>query len=294
MRYEILDLIQGSPDWLRARMEHVTASNVPAVLGISPYKTAYQYANELLSGAAEEDDGKAFLYQQGHAIEAAAREWGRANLGIEIEPAVVRSLYQKYLMASLDGMDEKKGIVFEAKYVGRDALHEIKSGLIKEHHKAQIQAQLLVTGFEMAIYFAMDPDGNAAVVDIARDEGFGRRIHNEVDEFWRGIQEGKLPKPGPKDVQKVEDPQILLLAELDAKLSSIQDQYDAVKREILAKYEKNLRTIECGGVSISKAFRKGTVDWAKLAEVKGIDPSEQERFRKAGQLVTTVKVKRGA
>lgn len=295
MNYEVLDLVQGSVEWKQARLEHVTASNVPAVLGLSPYKTALEYATEILTGQEmDQSENKDFIYQKGHAVEEAGREWCKANLGIDIVPRVVRSLDRKYLMASLDGLDAQKGIVFEAKFVGRDALEEIKSGKLKVHHEAQVQAQLLTTGFDKAIYFAMDPDGEAAVVDIARKPDYEKTLTAALDKFWKDLKEGTLPKASAKDILQVQDPQIALLAEMDAKLSSVQDEYDALKKEVLAKYAKNIRTIECGAVSISKSWRKGTVEWAKLAEAKGIDADEQERFRKSGAMVTTVRIRKGA
>jgi len=295
MNYEVLDLVQGSMEWKKARLEHVTASNVPAILGISPYKTALEYATELLTGQElDESESKEFIFQKGHAIEAAGREWCRANLGVDIVPQVVRSLDRRYLMASLDGLDSQKGIVFEAKYVGRDALNEIKSGKLKVYHDAQVQAQLLATGFEKAIYFAMDPDGDAAVVDIVRKPDHEKKLAATLDKFWKDLKEGTLPKASPKDILQVEDPQLSMLAEMDAKLTAIQDEYDALKKEVLAKYEKNLRTIEGSGVVIQKAWRKGTIEWAKLAQAKGIDEQEQERFRKSGSLVTSVRIKKGA
>ena len=33
-----LRVLQGSPEWLAARREHVTATDIPALMGISPWK----------------------------------------------------------------------------------------------------------------------------------------------------------------------------------------------------------------------------------------------------------------
>ena len=291
MNYRKLDLVQGSIEWKLARFDHVTASNVPCLFGLSPYKTALQYATELLSKSElDQSDGKEVLFAYGHQVEAAAREWCRAQLGHDLNPTVVVSNGVPCLMASLDGLDEEKGIVFEAKYVGREALRDIKAGKLKPHHEYQIQAQLLATGFSKGIYFAMDPDGEAAVMDVAPIGEYQANIKQAVTEFWANLQDGKLPEPTDKDTLLVNDPQLSMLADLDAQLGTIQTQYDLLKAEILARYENNAR-VQGGGVSITKAWRKGSVDYGKVPQLKGVD---LERFRKAGQLVTTLKIKRVA
>ena len=41
-----LDLIQGSPEWLAARAQYFTASEAPAMLGLSKYKTRQELLRE--------------------------------------------------------------------------------------------------------------------------------------------------------------------------------------------------------------------------------------------------------
>jgi putative phage-type endonuclease len=290
MKYEKLDLIQGSPEWIQARFDHVTASNVPALYGLSPYKTALEYATEILTRKEKEELGKAELFAQGHRVESAARDWMRANMNLDLKPLVVRSLELPCLIASLDGAEEQKGINFEAKLIGRDALNELKGGVIKEHHKIQVQAQMLATGFEKTIYFGMDPDGNAATIEIKRDPEYMAQITQLVQEFWGNLQEGKLPAPSDKDIIQVEDPQLSLLAELDAKLTAVTSEYEKVKEDILARYEKAGR-IQGNGVIITKFWQKGNVDYGKIPQLKGVD---LERFRRAGGLRTRITIKKGA
>ena len=289
MKYEKLDLVQGSPEWIAARFDHITASNTPCLYGVSPYKTALEYATELLTRKAKDEGNKEYIFQKGHAVEAGARQWAQAN-GLDITQAVVRSLEIPYFMASLDGIDERKGIVFEAKFMGKDAVNELKSGRIKEHHRIQVQAQLLATGFDKAVYFGMDPDGEAAVIEIARDLDYTVQIAGLMDKFWRDLKEGKLPEPSDKDVLQVNDPQLSMLAELDAKLALVKKEYDALEEIILARYAEAGRVQGCG-VAITKYWAKGNVDYAKVPQLKGVD---LDRFRKAGALRTRVTIKKGA
>lgn len=291
MKYEKLDLVQGSDEWKKTRLEHITASNVPAIFGVSPYKTALEYANELLSKEEKQvPESQHFLFQKGHEVEQAAREWVQLNFKTDLTPSVVRSTEINYLLASLDGMDEKQGLIFEAKYVGRDTLDQIKSGKIKEHHRLQIQSQLLVTGFDQAIYFAMDPDGESVVVDIYREKSDQDLIQEKVQMFWDNLRMGRLPDPSELDIVHVADPQLSLLNSLYTKLSSVKKEYDALEAEVLARYAEHSR-VEGSGVCITKFWSKGTIDWNQLAKAKHISQEEQERFRKAGSMKIRVSIK---
>lgn len=291
MNYEVLNLVQGSPDWINARFDHVTASNVSSLFGCNPYKTALEYGTELLTRVDKEDTAnKDYIFRRGHAVEIAAREWCKANLGVELPPVVVRSLEIPVLMASLDGMDASKGVVFEAKFVGKDAISDLKRGVIKEHHRIQVQAQLLATGYDKAIYFAMDPDGEAAVMDIGRDAAVTAEISERVTKFWRDLKDGKLPEASEKDILQVEDADLVTLAALDAKASAAKKEYDALEDLVLARYADNGR-VQGGGVSIVKYWQRGNIDYSKVSNLKGVD---LDRYRKAGSFRTKVTIKEGA
>lgn len=290
MKYEKLDLVQGSVEWLNARFDHYTASRAGCVDNVYPYQTLLQYATEILKRETREESGKEHIFAHGHAVEKAGREWAISNLGIEITPLVVRSNELRCLLASLDGADEKKGIGFEAKYMGRDALADVKRGVLKPHHEYQVQAQLLATGFDRFIYFAMDPDGEAAVMDITPNPEIQARLKSGIAVFWDNLKAGILPEPCNRDIIEVNDPQLSMLAELDAKLSAIKKEYDSLEEVVLARYADKPR-VQGAGVTITQSYRKGNVDYSKVPQLKGVD---LDRFRKSGTLVTSVKFRRGA
>lgn len=189
MKYEKLDLVQGTTEWKMERMKRVTASQVPVILKLSPYQKAIQLMEEKFTGIeAEVNEYKQILFQKGHEAEAAAREWIKANMGINMVPAVLVSTINPDLLASLDGFDEKENVIFEAKYMGAKSLAEVGEGIIKEHHLAQIQAQLLVSGAEKCIYFAMDESGEARTIDVYPDEEMFSEILSKVSEFMRDLR----------------------------------------------------------------------------------------------------------
>lgn len=288
MCYELLNVAQGTPEWLKERLKRVTASQTPTLFDLSPYQTKLQLWEEKISGKTQEvDQNKAILFERGHAAERAAREWIKSNVGLALEPAVLISKAEPDLLASLDGFAPERKLIFEAKYVGRDRLHEIKKGKLPPEHDCQVQAQLFVSGAEKCLYFALDPDGEAAMVDVLPSENWLKEIPYAAKNFMELVRTGKAPKETDRDIRKVEDPRFITLAQLSRRLAEVKLQYNTLEEQILNDYSQMGR-VQGGEVSITRFYSKGTVDYDKIPQLKGID---LERYRKTGSLRTRVTIR---
>jgi predicted phage-related endonuclease len=81
------NLTQGSPEWLAYRREHFNASDAPAMMNVSPYKTRAALLRELHTGIAPEiSDQTQYLFDRGHKFEAASRGMAETILGEELYP----------------------------------------------------------------------------------------------------------------------------------------------------------------------------------------------------------------
>jgi putative phage-type endonuclease len=190
--YIELGLKQGTSEWINARYDYVTASDVAAILGIKDYKTREQVMNiKLTRREPVVNSFKQSIFEMGHLAEESARKWASQVLNIHFESMVLVSRAFPHLMASLDGFDVNRNLCLEAKYLGEEACKDVKAGKFKANHMAQIQAQLLVSGAKKAMYFAMDPKGNAEVVAIYPDPEMQHRIVTETKRFFTEWQERK-------------------------------------------------------------------------------------------------------
>jgi putative phage-type endonuclease len=191
--FDVLNLEQGSEEWKQERLKYLTASQVPTLLGLSPYQKIPALLEEKISGKeAEVGSYKEYLFQKGHDAEAAGRAWIESDMGIKFPPAVVLSKACPGLLASLDGFNQdnpENRLTFEAKFMGAKALEEVKQGKIKPHHECQVQAQLLATGAKMCVYFATTTDGDSAIVNIKPDPAYAAKITEAVAEFMRDLNE---------------------------------------------------------------------------------------------------------
>jgi len=288
--YRTVDLEQGSPEWKALRLKHATASNVPAICNISPYKTRLQYFEELAYGV-DRTVGNAALFARGHAVEAQGRETLREILGISLDPRVVISNRIPELMASLDGFNEQENILFEAKYVSEQVMAFVLNKKIPEHHICQIQAQFLATGADKCFYYAQAPSGEVAIVDLFPEELYAAELEKEITLFMRDVREGKAPEPGDRDFQEIDDPAFAELMNLKLQADEAEKRFDAMKERI-AKVYTGIPRIRSHGMTMIRSIRKGNVQYAKIDALKSMDlepyraaPSETVTFRieKAGK-----------
>lgn len=99
---QVHNLTQGSPEWHAYRRNHFNASDAPAMLGCSPYKTRDQLIAELATGITPDVDAATQrIFDAGHRFEALARPLAEKIIGEELAPLVGSN--GKY-SASFDGV----------------------------------------------------------------------------------------------------------------------------------------------------------------------------------------------
>jgi len=103
-------LVQGSKEWLDLRAGYFTASEAPAMLGLSKYKSRADLVREKATGIVPEvDDATQRRFNAGHAAEEKMRAWAEKHVGDDLYPVVgVETVNGLPLLASFDGltMDE--------------------------------------------------------------------------------------------------------------------------------------------------------------------------------------------
>lgn len=159
---KIHTLTQGSPEWLAYRAQHFNASDAPAMLGVSPYKTRNQLLAELHTGLpADVDAATQRRFDDGHRFEDLARPLAEEIIGDDLYPLVGS---EGVLSASFDGLtlDRTKG--FEHKTMNAELYGEGAPWgddfVIPLHYRIQMEQQLLVSGAERILFMASRWDVN--------------------------------------------------------------------------------------------------------------------------------------
>lgn len=160
-------LIAGTPEWHAHRAQHFNASDAPAMLGCSPYKTRSELLRELATGiGAEHDAATERRFADGHRFEALARPLAEEIIGDDLAP-VVGVLEGTKLSASFDGLTLMGDTAFEHKTLNDDlrgCLRDEGNGHdLPKHYRAQMEQQLLVSGAERVLFMASKWDGDTLV-----------------------------------------------------------------------------------------------------------------------------------
>jgi len=166
---KIVEVLQGTHAWHAYRATHWNASDAPAMLGISPYKSREQLVREYATGIAPEIDADTQArFDEGHRTEALARPLAEQIIGEELYPCVGEvGLYS----ASFDGLTLLHKMVFEHKSLNdalRAAFVEIEEqcgggALLPEHYQAQMEQQCMVSGAERVLFMASKWNGDQLV-----------------------------------------------------------------------------------------------------------------------------------
>lgn len=288
------DLVQGSPQWLKWREGGVTASDVPAILGKSPYRTKRDVWFEKAGFGELEDESKAQLFQMGHEMEAEIRGLLLKQTGLEFIP----TCFEKDIifLASLDGF-HYTGKRLEAKLVGSAVLKEAANhGVIPEHHRIQIQAQLFASDGDSSIWAARAPKiAEGVFIEIGRDEAMIEVIRQEGEAFWESIEKEDPPPLSERDYFFVaQEEQVEAFRTLEA-LRKQKDMIDGAYE----KLEKELKAwaphpkIKCGSITITESLRAGNIDYAKVPEIAALSQDYLDSYRKKATTFKTIRFKKG-
>ena len=208
----IANLVQGSPEWKAYRATHFNASDAPAMMGCSPYKTRAQLLREMHTGVVPDvDAGTHKRYENGHRVEALARPLAEEIVGEELYPVVGS---QGRLSASFDGLtlDERQG--FEHKALN-DALRAAFAAgaaqdcrLLPIYHRVQMEQQLLISGAERILFMTTAWSADEALLEehdcwYTPDHDLRQQIIDGWLQFETDLRDFVLPEaPEPAPVGK--------------------------------------------------------------------------------------------
>lgn len=286
----IVKLKQGTQEWHEHRKSYRNASESAAVMGLSPWQTAFQLW-QLKTGRAEPTEATAPM-KHGTEMEPLARAAYEAETGLIMQPLVMVS---GDYSASLDGITLRGDLIVEIKcpYKGQasDLWQSVEAGEIPPMYLVQIQHQLMVSGAKLAHLWVFD--GNVGLLhEIERDEVCQQRIKNAWDEFIKFVDSDTPPPLSELDTELRDDSEWVLAAQLyrDAKANSEEaaKKLDEAK-ERLTSLASDHPSIKGGGVTVSRFWKAGNIDYKNVPEITGVD---LEQYRGEGSWVVKVSVER--
>lgn len=308
-----LHLIQGSPEWLAARARYFTASEAPAMLGLSKYKTRTELLREKATGLISEVDAATQArFDAGHRAEEAARPLIEALIGEELYPATgTLEIEGLPLLASFDGLTMAEDRAWENKLYRDDLAAAILAGEIDGTYWPQLEQQLLVSGAEKVYFTASDgtaentvgtwyvsqPERRAALIAGWKQFSADLAEYQHIDPVAKPVGQTVEALPVPfvqvegrvvaSNMTEFKAAASAFLARLPKHLETDQDFADAEKavkacKEAEAKLVAVKEAAQAQAVSIDEVFRtldgiKAQVRDARLALEKQVGAEKEAR-----------------
>lgn len=158
MSMQTVSLVQGSPEWHAHRAHHFNASDAPAMMGCSSYKTRSQLIKEMATGlCAEVDPATQRRFDDGHRFEALARPLAEEIISEPLSPCVgVNGMWS----ASFDGLTFMHDAAFEHKTLNntlREVMLEGCTGAdLPLMYQVQMEHQAMVSGCKRILFMTSE------------------------------------------------------------------------------------------------------------------------------------------
>lgn len=267
---------QRTQEWFEARSRKLTGSNIGAALGLSPYKTPSDLIRQMVRdyhGAESEFKGNiATEYGSLHEPLALMEFMGKTGHMTEECGFFVHSEHD-WLGASPDGL------------IGDDALVEVKcpfsarsTGVFKAaheqpHYYAQMQMELACAGRKKAYFYQWSSKGDSLeVIEYSQEwfDGALPKLREFYDWYLSELDNPEHLEPLAVEINTQETK--ALLEEYDSLKETI-DNAESRRKEIMIELiaASDSRNALLWGRKLTEVERKGSVQYAKIPELKGVD-----------------------
>lgn len=215
MKNEIHNLVPGSDEWLKFRLERGGASEAAAMLGLSTKVKRSELLRMKHTGLPKEfsDWVQTHVLDHGHEVEAMARPLFEEIIGDELYPAVYS---RGRLGASTDGLTMSGRVAWEHKQWSEELARSVAADILPEEHWPQCQQVLLVTGADHLVFGVSDgtPDKLVSMV-VFPDPVWFDRIERGWAQFWIDLAnfampEAEAPKPAGATMESLPALQVLV------------------------------------------------------------------------------------
>ena len=180
MRYQEINLEQGTPAWLEWRHDGIGASDAATIMGKNPFKRAEKLLYEKRHRINEPSTA---VMAEGSRLEPEARRAYQKQIGIEVEPLCIESIEYPWLRASLDGISSQRDHMVEIK-CGKSAMVQARRGKIPVYYYGQVQHQLMITGLEKIDYWCYRPESGGVLLQAERDDPYINELFKKELRFY--------------------------------------------------------------------------------------------------------------
>lgn len=266
---------QGSKEWHDLRRSKIGGSDAPVIMGVSPWKTAYELFLEKMMGTQQEVTSS---MARGTALEESARERFQDKTGILMMPQVVLNKEREWQMASLDGISFDGTSILEIKHAKKEVFDMAVKGDVPEHYMIQIQHALDTTGAAKCYYVVSNGEKDVWV-EVFPDKELIHKIRLANEKFYEFMKSGEAPPLTDRDYAETSDKEFVdLMADyykVKTQLGILKDAEEKIKEDLI-RLSKGKNTKSSNG-RLTRSVCKGQVDYKLVPELIGVN---LEQYRK--------------
>ena len=273
------DLCQRSDEWFAWRSLGVTASEIPILLGLSPYKTPWQLWAEKTGRINAPDISNNPHIKRGIRLEDVIRQLAEQRYNEILLPVCGEYAEWNVLRASFDGLDSRnKNYEFKAPCDSTwdDVVqHGVSSGTYKLY-EAQTLTQCLVAGTDHGRLIFYKESGEDMDFPVVLTPEWKSRILNAAKIFWQQVVTNTPPKSDPEVdwfIPETANQRFLWegyseawnlqhekIKSLKGELNALETEQKEVQQELISLMGPYMHA-DIGGVKVSLFTKQGNVDY---------------------------------
>lgn len=272
---------QRTDEWLEFRKTKVGGSDIAAIMGISPWKSAYTL---WLEKTGRKSDDKATPWMlRGTQLEPLALDTYTQFTDNIVIPSVCTSKNWGIAMASLDGVSEDGKLILEIKCPSDRVFQMALEGKIPEYYKCQMQWQMYVEDrAEMCDYFCFISKERHTLLTIFPDKEYQETLVEAAKGFWECVEKDTPPEIIDTDYVFVEEEEFSKLAkqyiEIDHQIKELESMRGLFKKRLVDFSDDG--NVRGAGVKIRRSEGRKTIDWKKVCEKHKITDDHLTEFTK--------------
>ena len=181
--------------WLEERRKGIGGSDIAAILGMNPWKTAYRVYQEKRKEVEDWQGNEATDW--GKRQEPIIRQWYSDTTGrpVRLPDKLIYHAKYPFMLASLDGFtDDKRIVEIKTARSGKD-WGEPGTNEIPDYYALQVQHYMVVTGLEVADVPVSIAGGSPSLYEVPADPDLQKMIIEAEADFWQRVVEGRPPAP---------------------------------------------------------------------------------------------------
>lgn len=270
----ILDVIQGSREWLDLRQHSLGATSASILSNNNHWRDKLDLYNEMVLGKTVPMNDR---MRKGMELEPIARKLCEGHVGVTLNTPTIRHKTIPFMHASLDGIDSSLKCAFEIK-CSKKCYEDAVKGVIPIYYQYQLQQQMLI-GELVHMFYAAYWEGEIEIIQVYKDETICKEIELNAINFYESHIRPQVPPNSRKDdVAELEFKDEDTKTSIQLNLANLESIREKIKHlEKIEEYLEEQIYAECGDETcrvgkwkITRCERKGAVDYKIIPALEGI------------------------